>query len=195
MAGLPIVLFLAFAAATLLVCLTTCLLLGLIASLTITFFVVGFALLFVVPTVVIASCSATFIFVWGLVGYIILRRLNEGQAPAKPGTRVGDKLQALTGGRSVYWQQHQTSSKESRNGHQPTGKDNATGPERNYTNDPTGSGDGGPVNGMHGSIAWERKLVDGVQPDSVVLDTDNVYEVLKEVSTTQNRGDELLTHN
>lgn len=51
------------------------------------------------------------------------------------------------------------------------------------------------MNGMHGSIAWERKLVDGVQPDSVVLDTDNVYEVLKEVSTTQNRGDELLTHN
>jgi hypothetical protein len=31
--------------------------------------------------------------------YFILQRLNEGQAPAKPGTRVGDKLHGLTGGR------------------------------------------------------------------------------------------------
>lgn len=83
--------------------LTTCLLLGILAALTFTFFVVGFALLFVIPTILFASCSATFIFIWSFAGYLVLRRFNDGEAPAKPGTRVGDKLQGLTGGRLGLW--------------------------------------------------------------------------------------------
>ncbi|KNG45098.1 hypothetical protein DDE82_003145 [Stemphylium lycopersici] len=181
--GLPLVLFLAFAAATLLVSLTTCLFLGLLVSLALTFFVVSFALIFVVPTVVIASCSATFIFMWGLVGYIILRRFNEGEAPAKPGTRVGDKLQALTGGRSAYWQNDQAFPEGSRNGDMLGNGAGTDGRDAGYggkhTDGTTSSGDGGPVKGSHGAVEWERKWADGVKPQAVVLDTENPYQALK----------------
>jgi hypothetical protein len=45
--------------------------------------------------------------------------------------------------------------------------------------------DGGPVNGVNGTqgaVEWERKW-DGVKAEPVVLDTENVFEVLKAVST------------
>lgn len=45
--------------------------------------------------------------------------------------------------------------------------------------------DGGPVNGVNGTqgtVEWERKW-DGVKSEPVVLDTENVFEVLKAVST------------
>ncbi|XP_014550769.1 hypothetical protein COCVIDRAFT_42800 [Bipolaris victoriae FI3] len=149
--GIPLVLFVAFAAATLLVSLATCLFLGLLVSLSVTFFVVGFSLLFVVPTVFIASCSATFIFIWGLAGFVILGKFNERGASAKPSTRFGGAV---------------------KNG-------NATGTGGTYADDPTSSGDGGPVNRVHGTVEWERKWADGVKPDSVALETDNAYQVLK----------------
>ncbi|EMD67802.1 hypothetical protein COCSADRAFT_34587 [Bipolaris sorokiniana ND90Pr] len=149
--GIPLVLFLAFAAVTLLVSLTTCLFLGLLVSLSITFFVVGLALIFVVPTVFIASFSAIFIFIWGLAGFIILRKFNERGASAKPSTRFGDAV---------------------KNG-------NAAGTGETYADDPTSSGDGGPVSRVHGTVEWDRKWADGVKHDSVVLETDNAYQVLK----------------
>jgi hypothetical protein len=40
-------------------------------------------------------------------------------------------------------------------------------------------GDGGLVNGANGSVEWERKWADGVETQPVVLDTENVFEVLK----------------
>ncbi|USP75746.1 hypothetical protein yc1106_03020 [Curvularia clavata] len=157
LAGLPLVLFLAFTAATLLISLTTCLLLGLIVSLTITFFVVSFALLFVVPTVFIASCSATLIFIWGFVGYIVLRKFNERGTPANPDNRIGGR---------------QNHNGPVRNGH-------AAGSERTHANHGTNFEDNPPVNGAHRTVEWERKWADGVKPDQVVLQTDNTYEALK----------------
>jgi hypothetical protein len=171
--GLPLVLFLAFATTTLLVSLSTCLFLSLLVSIAITFFLVGFALLFVVPTIIIASCSATFIFIWGFVGYIILRRLNEGEEPAKLGTRVGDKLHKLTGGRSGYFQSNQTSSESSNdrnrmdNGASTKGRDGGVGHAHAHVS--SHARDGGPVNGVNGSqgaVEWERKWADGVQPQA-----------------------------
>ena len=162
MVGLPLVLFLAFAAATLLISLTTCLFLGLIISLTVTFFVVGFALLFVAPTVFIASCSATFIFIWGFVGYIILRKFNERGASTKPGTRISGRKQF---------------DDAPRNGH-------VDGPGRTHASHTTYSGDSAPANGTHGTIEWERKWAGGVKPDQMVLETDNAYQVLKAVSNS-----------
>ena len=187
--GLPLVLFLAFAATTLLVSLSTCLFLGILVSIAITFFLVGFALLFVVPTVIIASCSATIIFIWGFVGYIILRRFNEGEEPAKLGTRVGDKLHKLTGGRSGYFQGDQTSEESSRDrdvvggGKSAKGHDGGAG--HAYGGVSSSARDGGPVNGVNGTqgtVEWERKW-DGVKSEPVVLDTENVFEALKAVST------------
>jgi len=183
--GLPLILFIAFIVTTLLVSLTTCLLLGLFVSLSTTFLVVGFALLFVIPTVIVASCSATFIFIWGLVGYVILRRLNEGEAPAKPGTRVGDTLQALTGGRSAYWLGNEASAQGSDNrgkvDHGSSSQGGAAGTGDFQSRVSKHPGDGGPVNGVngtHGVIEWEKKW-DGVKNEPVVLETDNVFEVLE----------------
>ncbi|KAF1947007.1 hypothetical protein EJ02DRAFT_449988 [Clathrospora elynae] len=181
--GIPLILFIAFAAATVFVSLTTCLALALLAAFTISFFAIGFALLFVVPTLFFASFAATFIFIWGFVGYIILRRFNEGEAPAKRGTRVGDALHGLTGGRSAFWGGGESHVE----GHQASGE----GPEHRRS---LGVGankkgtchcvvshqiDGGPVKGTHDPLQWERKWTDGVLDQPVVLETGNTYEVLK----------------
>ena len=179
LAGLPIILFLAFGITTLLVSLTTCLLLGILAALTVTFFIVGITLIFVVPTVFIASSSATFIFIWGLVGYTILRRLNGGQPPSKRGTQVGDKLQGLTGGRLGLWigdgakdRQAGITIETPRDGgehHQGVRRDN----NADHVN---------ASNGDNGTIEWEKKWDSGVQQQPVMLETGNTYEILKVVS-------------
>jgi hypothetical protein len=122
------------------------------------------------------------------VGYIILRRLNEGEEPAKLGTRVGDKLHKLTGGRSGYFQSDQTSSESSSdrnkmdNGASTKGRDGGAGHAHAHVS--SHARDGGPVNGVNGTqgaVEWERKWADGVQPQAVVLDIENVFEVLKAV--------------
>jgi hypothetical protein len=143
-------------------------LIGLIVSLAVTFFVVGFSLLFVVPTLFIASCSATFIFIWVFVGYVILRKFNERGASTKPSTRIGGRLQS------------------------DGAATNGNGAEERYAAGPGSSGDGGPVNGVHGTVEWERRWADGVKPSPVVLETDNAYEVLKAVSTDRVCGRQLL---
>lgn len=100
--GPPILLFLAFAISTLFVSITTCLLIALTSAFIYTFFAVGIALLFLIPTLFIASFTATCFFFWGLAIYVILQRFNEGEAPAKRGTRVGDTLHGLTGDRLAW---------------------------------------------------------------------------------------------
>ncbi|KAJ4988666.1 hypothetical protein SVAN01_05799 [Stagonosporopsis vannaccii] len=99
LAGLPILLFLGFAVSTLAVSLITCIFLGVIAAFVFTLLVTGLALLFVVPVVCIGSCTASIVFLWGLIGFLILQRINGGEAPVQPGTKVGDTLNGLTGGR------------------------------------------------------------------------------------------------
>ncbi|KAF2630462.1 hypothetical protein BU25DRAFT_489222 [Macroventuria anomochaeta] len=96
LAGLPILLFLAFAVATLIVSLVTCIILGVIAALVFTLFTTGFALLFVVPVVFIGSCTASIAFLWGLIGYLVLQRINGGETSVQPGTKVSDTLNELT---------------------------------------------------------------------------------------------------
>jgi hypothetical protein len=97
--GVPLLLFIAFAVSTLFISLSTCLFFAVTAALVYTFFAVGIALLFLIPTLFLASFAASCFFLWGLVVYLILQRFNEGEAPAKPGTRVGDTIHGLTGGR------------------------------------------------------------------------------------------------
>ncbi|KAF1915414.1 hypothetical protein BDU57DRAFT_539769 [Ampelomyces quisqualis] len=97
--GVPLLLFIAFAVTTLCISLATCLLFAVTTALFYTFFAIGIALFFLVPILFLASFAASCFFLWGLVVYLILQRFNEGEAPAKPGTRVGDKIHGLTGGR------------------------------------------------------------------------------------------------
>jgi len=122
------------------------------------------------------------------VGYIILRRFNEGEELQR-GTPVGDKLYKLTGGRSGYLQSDQTSSESSSDrrrldsGNAANGANGGAGHAHGGVS--SHKGDGGPVNGVNGDkgvVEWERKWADGVQPKPVVLETENVFEVLKAVS-------------
>jgi hypothetical protein len=99
LAGLPVLLFLAFAIATLFASLVTCVLFGVFAAFVFTFFVTGFALLFVAPVVIVGSCAASTFFFWGLVGYLLLQKFNGGETPVRPGTKTDDKLNKLTSGR------------------------------------------------------------------------------------------------
>lgn len=99
LAGLPILFFVVFSLSILAVSLFTCLLLAIIAAVAFTLFTTGLALIFVLPTVFVGSCTASVIFFWGLAGYLLLQRFNGGETPVKKGTAVGDKLNGLTGGR------------------------------------------------------------------------------------------------
>lgn len=74
------------------------LLVGVLAALLFTAFMVGVALLVILPTVFLTTMAASFVFLWGLGGYYILKWFNKGgQAPE--GKAIGDKLNSLTGGR------------------------------------------------------------------------------------------------
>jgi hypothetical protein len=99
LAGLPILFFVIFSLSVFAVSLVTCVLLAIIAAVAFTLFTTGLALIFVLPTVFVGSCTASVVFFWGLTGYLILQRFNGGETPVKKGTAVGDKLNGLTGGR------------------------------------------------------------------------------------------------
>lgn len=95
--GFPLLLFITFSVTVFLFSLITALLIGVLAAVLFTVFMVGVALLVIIPTVFLTTFTATFIFLWGLGGYYILKWFNEGEAP--DGTTIGEKLNSLTGGR------------------------------------------------------------------------------------------------
>ncbi|KAF2261085.1 hypothetical protein CC78DRAFT_570814 [Lojkania enalia] len=97
--GLPLLLFLTFSLTVFLFSLIAALLIGLVAALLFTVFMVGVALVIVLPTVFMTTFAASFIFLWGLGGYYLLKWFNEGDAPAPEGTAIGDRLNTWTGGR------------------------------------------------------------------------------------------------
>jgi hypothetical protein len=70
---------------------STCLLVAVTTALTYTFFAVGTALLFLIPTLFFASCAATCMFLWGLVIYMVLRLFHKAEQPTK---RAQDTLSA-----------------------------------------------------------------------------------------------------
>ncbi|OAL50899.1 hypothetical protein IQ07DRAFT_537141 [Pyrenochaeta sp. DS3sAY3a] len=174
--GIPLLVFLAFATTTLLVSLTTCILLGILAALAFTFIAVGLALILVVPTVFLASCSATVIFVWSFAGYLVLRRFNDGEAPGKPGTRVGDTLHGLTGGRLGLWSGDAPGGKKGE-GLGTEGRVGVRGVEDRVGASREGAD--GVVNGVNGAHEWEEKWSNGSRKETHDLETDNVYENLK----------------
>jgi hypothetical protein len=97
--GLPLLMFIVFTITVFVFSFVAALLVGLLAAILFTAFAVGLALLLVLPTVFITTMGATFLFLWGLGGYYILKWFNEGQSPAAEGTAMGDKINNLMGGR------------------------------------------------------------------------------------------------
>ena len=46
--------------------------------------------------------AASFVFLWGLGGYYILKHFSQSGSPAPDGKAIGDKLNNLTGGRMSW---------------------------------------------------------------------------------------------
>ena len=118
--GLPVLLFITFSITVFLFSLIAALLIGLLVAILFTLFMVGVALLVVLPTIFMTTFTASFLFLWGLGGYYTLKwyeyfqcyvitychsflcRFNEGDSPTPEGTSIGDKINNLTGGRMSW---------------------------------------------------------------------------------------------
>ncbi|KAF2404384.1 hypothetical protein EJ06DRAFT_526471 [Trichodelitschia bisporula] len=99
LSAVPIVLFILFSISVFLVALVVSLVIALLATVLFTAFMVGVALLVLFPTVLAVSTAATFLFLWGVGGYYLLKHFNLGESPAAQGEAIGDKLNELAGGR------------------------------------------------------------------------------------------------
>lgn len=101
--GIPLFLFALFSLSVFLFALIVGLVVGLLAAVAFTLFMVGTALVVVLPTVFFTTCAATFLFLWGLGGYYILKWANSDGESEKPdagnGPSIGDRLNYFTGGR------------------------------------------------------------------------------------------------
>ena len=99
LSGPPLFLFIVFSITVFVVSLVAALIIALIAALLFTVFMLLVALLIVLPTVFLTTLGATFLFLWGMGGYYIIKWFNEGETPAEVGAAIGDKVNNLTGGR------------------------------------------------------------------------------------------------
>ncbi|KAF2446127.1 hypothetical protein P171DRAFT_410124 [Karstenula rhodostoma CBS 690.94] len=98
--GIPILLFTLFSISVLVFSLVTALLASILAALFFTFFMVGVALLFLVPTLFLTTFTASFVFLWGLVGFYVLKWFTQGEGNASDGKSVSEKVDRFTGGRA-----------------------------------------------------------------------------------------------
>lgn len=97
--GPPLVLFGLFTLTVFVFALVVGLIVALLAAVGFTLFAVVTALLILFPTVFFTTLTASFLFLWGLGGYYLLKWFNKGEQPAIEGGALGDKLNSLTGGR------------------------------------------------------------------------------------------------
>jgi len=100
--GVPLFLFILFSLTVFIFALVVGLLVGVIGAVAFTLFAVGLALMVVLPTVFFTTMGATFLFLWGLGGYYILKWANsEGDSKKQDdsGPTIGDRLNSLSGGR------------------------------------------------------------------------------------------------
>ncbi|KAG9520077.1 hypothetical protein E4T50_08095 [Aureobasidium sp. EXF-12298] len=97
--GPPMFLFILFTLTVFIFSLVVALLVALLVAIGFTLFMVVIALVILFPTVFFTSLAACFFFLWGLGGYYLLKWFNKGETPAADGEAIGDKINALTGGR------------------------------------------------------------------------------------------------
>lgn len=95
-------LFIAFVLGVFTFSLMTTLLLGVLAAFVSTALTTGVALVFAVPTFLVTTFGAILLFLWGLGAFQIIKWLDKGDGPAKPGEAIGDKLDKLTGGQLKF---------------------------------------------------------------------------------------------
>ena len=81
LSGLPLALFLVMTITVILFSLIAGLLVGLVGALLFIVFTLGIALCFLLPTLFFTTFAAVFIFLWGLVGFYIVKWFNEKSIP------------------------------------------------------------------------------------------------------------------
>jgi hypothetical protein len=111
----------------------------------------------------LASCAATCFFLWGLALYVVLRRLNKGEQPSKKGTRVGDKLHALTGGRLEHMAEGESAHGKEVGTISETAHENGVSVGHGGGNASRLGGDGR----VNGNGEWEAKWPEGTQRKQV----------------------------
>lgn len=97
--GFPLFLFILFTISIFIFALVAAILIGVLVAVLFTLFMVGVALVVVLPTIFFTTMAATFLFLWGLGGYYFLKWVNKGGLPAPQGKAVGDAINNLTGGK------------------------------------------------------------------------------------------------
>jgi len=100
--GVPLFLFVLFSLTVFIFALVVGLLVGVLAAVAFTLFAVGLALTVVLPTIFFTTMGATFLFLWGLGGYYILKWANgESESSKSEGgsATIGDRINSLSGGR------------------------------------------------------------------------------------------------
>ncbi|KAK7534385.1 uncharacterized protein J3D65DRAFT_633314 [Phyllosticta citribraziliensis] len=102
LSGFPLIMFGVFTVTVFVFSLIVALLVGVLVALLFTAFMVGVALLVVLPTTFITTLGASFVFLWGLGGYYLVKWFNQSDGPAPDGSAIGDKLNNLTGGRMSF---------------------------------------------------------------------------------------------
>ncbi|KAF2841504.1 hypothetical protein M501DRAFT_990011 [Patellaria atrata CBS 101060] len=175
--GFPIFLFLVFTITVFVFSLLTSLLVALLAALLFTAAMVLVALFVVLPTVFMTTMAATFVFLWGLGGYYLLKWLNKDELGGAPeGGAIGDKLNSLTRGRLDFLM---GGLRE-----QQSGKDGEKAGAEKKTNGEKGEkGEKGGVEQVDGAVNGVKKNVPGGKN---VPDTKNATD---QVEKTANTGD------
>ena len=81
LSGIPLALFVVMSLTVLVFALVAGILVGVVGALLFTVFCVGVALLFLLPTLFMTTAAATFIFLWGLGAYYIIKWFNQKDVP------------------------------------------------------------------------------------------------------------------
>lgn len=104
--GIPLGLFILFTITIFLFSLIIGLLVGLIGAVLFTLACVGTALVVVLPTIMFTTMTACFLFLWGTLGYYVLKWLSPTKdskgndvKPLLSSGSIGDSLNNLSGGR------------------------------------------------------------------------------------------------
>lgn len=152
MSGPPLILFGLFSLTILVFAIVVALVVGLLVAVAFTLFAVGTALLVLFPTVFFTTLAATFVFLWGLGGFYLIKWFNKGDTPAAPGTSIGDRLNSLTGGRMDFVMDNARKTEdegklkeyEKKHGTGPTDKMSEGAPNATANGAPNGTANGTP---------------------------------------------------
>ncbi|KAL8881604.1 MAG: hypothetical protein Q9192_007764 [Flavoplaca navasiana] len=165
LSGVPMGLFIIMTITVVVFSIIVALLLAVLAAVLFSVACVGFALIILLPTLFITTAAASFIWLWGMGAYYLLKWFNKKEIPGihKPmenggvGSELG--LDALTGDKAPPPQS------EKANGHAVNGSANGHAKEGKKDGGP-GKGDGvtGKVDGVTGKVPGGQKApkLDGV---------------------------------